>query len=123
MTISHGQDTSSRITILLALHHKNTTSSRSYSSLGRDIIEKQTNWEFSFNVNGGFSYMLFCWEWLEDVLSQCKPFLDNAHLYDVVYASLFIYDHDDNIIKTLCECWSQETNTFHTSVGEISITP
>ena len=42
-TISHGQDTSSRITILLASHHKNTASSRSYSSLGWDIIEKETN--------------------------------------------------------------------------------
>ncbi|GMY12291.1 hypothetical protein FCV25MIE_07530 [Fagus crenata] len=39
-TISHGLDTSSRITILLASHHTNSASSRSYSSLVRDIIEK-----------------------------------------------------------------------------------
>ena len=58
-TISHGPDTPSRITILLALHHTNSASSRSYSSQGWDIIEKQTNWEFSFNVNGQVPYMLF----------------------------------------------------------------
>ena len=121
--ISHGLDTSSRITILLASHHTNSASSRLYSSLGQDIIEKQTNWEFSFNVNGEVSYMLFYWEWLEDVLSRCEPLLDKARLYDAVYASLFTYDRDDNIIKALYECWSQETNTFHTSIGEISITP
>ena len=40
-----------------------------------------------------------------------------------MYASLFTYNHDDNIIKALYECWSQETNTFHSSIGEISITP
>ena len=34
MAISHGPDTSSRITLLLASHHTDTASSRSYSSLG-----------------------------------------------------------------------------------------
>ncbi|KAF3960007.1 hypothetical protein CMV_015236 [Castanea mollissima] len=72
-------------------------------------------------TNGGFSYSHY-WDWLEDVLGQCKHLLDVIHLYNVVFASLFMYDYDENLMKALCECWSPPTNTFHTSVGKFSIT-
>uniref|UniRef100_A0A7N2RBY1 Aminotransferase-like plant mobile domain-containing protein n=2 Tax=Quercus lobata TaxID=97700 RepID=A0A7N2RBY1_QUELO len=83
-------------TILLASHHKNVARSKPYNTLGREIIVKRADWDFSFSVNGGFSYFSLYWDWLEDVLSRCKHLLD---------------------------CWSSSTNTLHTSVGEISITP
>ena len=56
------------------------------------------------------------------MLCQCKE-LKASQLYDAVFASLFTYDFDENLLKAFCECWSPMTNTLHTSVGEISITP
>ncbi|KAL0446360.1 UNVERIFIED_CONTAM: hypothetical protein Slati_1763900 [Sesamum latifolium] len=41
--------------------------------------------------------------------------------YDVVYASLFTYDHNSNVIKAFCEAWCLLTNTLLTSIGELSI--
>ena len=109
--------------IPLALHHKNVAKSKSYNTLGREIIAKCANWDFSFSVNRGFSYFSLYWDWLEDVLGRCKHLLDVTHLYSVVFASLFTYDYDENLMKAFCECWSPLTNTLHTSVGEIFITP
>ena len=110
-------------TILLASHHKNVARSKPYNTLGREIIAKRADWDFSFSVNGGFSYFSLYWDWLEDVLSRCKHLLDVTHLYSAVFASLFTYDYDENLMKAFCECWSPSTNTLHTSVREISITP
>ena len=57
------------------------------------------------------------------MLCWCKELLRASQLYDVVFASLFTYDFDENLLKAFYECWSSMTNTLHTSVGEISITP
>ena len=110
-------------TILLVSHHKNVAKSKPYNTLGREIIAKCADWDFSFNVNEGFSYFSLYWDWLEDVLNWCKHLLDVTHLYSAVFASLFTYDYDENLMKAFCECWSPSTNTLHTLVGEISITP
>ena len=109
--------------ILLASHHKNVTKSKPYNTLGREIIAKRANWDSSFSVNGGFSYFSLYWDWLEDALGRCRHLLDATHIYGAVFASLFTYDYDENLMKAFCECWSPSTNTLHTSVGEISITP
>ena len=110
-------------TILLASHHKNVAKSKSYNTLGWEIIAKRADWDFFFSLNEGFSYFSLYWDWLEDVLGQCKHLLDVTHLYNAVFASLFTYDYDENLMKAFCECWSPSTNTFHTLIGEISITP
>ena len=108
--------------ILLASNLKNFAKSKPYNTLGWEINERHANWDSSFSVNGGFSYFPLYWEWLEDVLGWCKRLLDATHLYSAVFASLFTYDYDENLMKASCECWSLATNTFHTLVGEISIT-
>ena len=54
---------------------------------------------------------------------QFKDLLDATYLYIVIFASMFTYDYDGNLMKAFCECWSSSTNTLHTSIGEISITP
>lgn len=46
------------------------------------------NWEISYNP--------YYRKWLKDVLSRCKPLLIASQLYNVVFASLFTYDYDDN---------------------------
>ncbi|KAL0444086.1 UNVERIFIED_CONTAM: hypothetical protein Slati_2131300 [Sesamum latifolium] len=58
---------------------------------------------------------------VEDVLSRCGKRLCLISAYDVVYASLFTYDHNSDIIKAFCEAWCPLTNTLLTSVGELSI--
>ena len=57
------------------------------------------------------------------MLGRCKHLLDATDLYSAVIASLFTYNYDENLMKAFCECWSPLTNTLHTLVGEISITP
>ncbi|KAL0401544.1 UNVERIFIED_CONTAM: hypothetical protein Slati_4184300 [Sesamum latifolium] len=58
---------------------------------------------------------------VEDVLSRCGKRLRLIDAYDAVYASLFTYDHNSNIIKAFCEAWCPLTNTLLTSAGELSI--
>ena len=109
--------------ILLASNHKNIAKSKPYNTLGWEVNERCANWDSSFSVNGGFSYIPLYWEWLEDILGWCKCLLDVTHLYSVVFASLFTYNYDEKLMKAFCKCWSLATNTIHTSVWEISITP
>ena len=63
------QNVDANATLLLASHHTNIVSTKPYSSLGREIIVGRTNWEYSFNMNGGISYIPLYWEWLEDVIN------------------------------------------------------
>ncbi|KAG5565452.1 hypothetical protein RHGRI_001368 [Rhododendron griersonianum] len=44
-----------------------------------------------------------------------------ARIYGAVYASLFTYDHDANLIKSFCEHWCPSINTLHIPAGELSI--
>nr|GMC69269.1 ABC transporter G family member 11 [Ipomoea batatas] len=42
-------------------------------------------------------------------------------VYDAVFASLFTYDRNVDIIQAFCEAWCPRTNTLITSSGEMSI--
>ena len=48
--------------ILLASYHKNVTKSKPYNTLGREIIAKHADWDFSFSLNEGFSYFSLYWD-------------------------------------------------------------
>ncbi|KAL0310140.1 UNVERIFIED_CONTAM: hypothetical protein Sangu_2457400 [Sesamum angustifolium] len=58
---------------------------------------------------------------IKDVLSRCEDKLRLINTYDVVYASLFTYNYNYDIIKAFCEAWCPLTKTFLTSTGELSI--
>ncbi|KAH0669394.1 hypothetical protein KY285_023553 [Solanum tuberosum] len=47
--------------------------------------------------------------------------LDNIKTYDAIYASMFTYDHNKNILQAFCENWRPSTNTVSTFVEELSI--
>ena len=47
--------------------------------------------------------------------------LEEACIHNAVYASLYTYDRNPDIIRAFCEAWCPVTNTLHTSVGELSI--
>ncbi|KAL0396341.1 UNVERIFIED_CONTAM: hypothetical protein Scaly_0082500 [Sesamum calycinum] len=90
-------------------------------TLGRSIIEGDAKWDGDLRFTREFCYTKGYWEWTEDVLSRRRYRLRHLKIYDVVYASLFTYDHNSNIIKVFCEVWCPLTNTLLTSVGELSI--
>ncbi|KAL0449523.1 UNVERIFIED_CONTAM: hypothetical protein Slati_1508700 [Sesamum latifolium] len=90
-------------------------------TLGRFIVEGDAKWDGDLQFIGDFHYTRGYWEWTEDVLSRCGKRLRLISAYDAVYASLFTYDHNSNIIKAFCEAWCPLTNTLLTSAGELSI--
>nr|XP_009802520.1 PREDICTED: uncharacterized protein LOC104248035 [Nicotiana sylvestris] len=89
--------------------------------LWRRIVNKETYWGNDLPFGGEFHYVPGYWEWAEDVLSRCRLSLEGARIYDAVYASLFTYDRNTNIMQAFCEAWCPVTNTLLTSVGELSI--
>ncbi|KAL0416269.1 UNVERIFIED_CONTAM: hypothetical protein Slati_3458800, partial [Sesamum latifolium] len=78
-------------------------------------------WDDDLQFTGEFHYTKGYWEWTEDVLSRCREKLRLINAYNIVYASLFTYDHNSDIIKAFSEAWCPLTNTFLTSAGELSI--
>ncbi|KAL0370629.1 UNVERIFIED_CONTAM: hypothetical protein Sangu_0381000 [Sesamum angustifolium] len=60
-------------------------------------------------------------KWTKDVLNRYEDRLRHLKIYDIVYASLFTYDHNSDIVKAFCEVWWPLTNTLLTSAGEMSI--
>ncbi|KAH0669923.1 hypothetical protein KY285_024062 [Solanum tuberosum] len=40
------------------------------------------------------------WEWVEDVLALYNETLDNIKTYDLIFASMFTYDHNENVPST-----------------------
>lgn len=108
---------------MVALHntHHIAESVSSYSYLGRRIASSKAIWGSALKVNGEFSYIPSYREWTEDTLGQNKSILDKAGIYGGIYASLFIYNRDNNIFRSFCEFWCSSTNTLHTVNGEISI--
>ncbi|KAL0291161.1 UNVERIFIED_CONTAM: hypothetical protein Scaly_2647900 [Sesamum calycinum] len=90
-------------------------------TLGCSTIEGDAKWDGDLHFTGEFCYTKGYWEWTKDVLSRCGDRLCHLKIYDVVYASLFTYDHNSDIVKAFCEAWCPFTNTLLTSVGEMSI--
>jgi len=100
-------------------HHTNITAT--LPSLGRCIIQGEIRWGNTMTVEGEYRHIPRYWEWTEDILGRSQEVLGTAQIYDVVYASLFTYDRNSNILQAFCEAWCPKTNTFLTSVGELSI--
>ncbi|KAK4383895.1 hypothetical protein Sango_3110600 [Sesamum angolense] len=90
-------------------------------TLGRSIIEGDAKWDDDHRFTREFRYTKGYWEWTEDVLSRCRDRLSHIKIYDVVYALLFTYDHNSDIVKAFCEAWCPLTNTLLISAGEMSI--
>ncbi|KAK6145937.1 hypothetical protein DH2020_019806 [Rehmannia glutinosa] len=115
------KDSKSKMWALEATHHQQSDEPISLPTLGRCIIEGEAKWGDPIRFGGEFHYVKVYWEWTEDILSPCKNKLQAARIYDSVYASLFIYDCNSNIVKAFCEAWCPSTNTLLTFYGELSI--
>ncbi|KAL0368030.1 UNVERIFIED_CONTAM: hypothetical protein Scaly_1021900 [Sesamum calycinum] len=90
-------------------------------TLGCSIIEGDAKWDGDLRFTGEFRYTKGYWEWTKDVFSRCEDRLRHLKIYDAIYASLFTYDHNSDIVKAFCEAWCPLTNTLLTSAGELSI--
>ncbi|KAL0349460.1 UNVERIFIED_CONTAM: hypothetical protein Sangu_1173800 [Sesamum angustifolium] len=88
---------------------------------GSSIIEGDAKWDGDLCFTGEFRYTKGYWEWTQDVLSRCGDRLRHLKIYDAVYASLFTYDHNSDIVKAFSEAWCPLTNTLLTSAREMSI--
>ncbi|KAH0713698.1 hypothetical protein KY289_009657 [Solanum tuberosum] len=83
--------------------------------------EHLSSWRVPSSGFGEVRYTSGYWEWVEDVLARCKETLDNIKTYDAIFASMFTYDHNENVLQAFCENWRPSNNTVSTFVGELSI--
>ncbi|KAL2904073.1 Photoreceptor cilium actin regulator [Bienertia sinuspersici] len=90
--------------------------------LGRSIVSGATRWKSNTMKFIGDSFFIpSYWEWTEDVLTRYGDILELRSIRDAVYASLYSYDRDTNILRAFCESWCPLTNTLHTMASEFSI--
>ena len=94
---------------------------KTFSNLGHRMIQEELRWGDNIVVEGEYLCIPGYWEWTEDVLSKNGQTLNSACIRDAVFASLFTYDRNSNIIQAFCEAWCPQTNTLLTSAGETSI--
>ncbi|KAH0765305.1 hypothetical protein KY290_001264 [Solanum tuberosum] len=83
--------------------------------------EHLSSWRVPSSGFGEVRYMSGYWEWVEDVLAPCKETLDNIKTYDAIFASMFTYDRNENVLQAFCENWRPSNNIVSTFVGELSI--
>nr|GMD14893.1 ABC transporter G family member 11 [Ipomoea batatas] len=106
-------------TLQPGLKHKPSTDI--LPTLGNRIIDDEVKWGNDIDFRGEFIYTPGYWEWAEDVLNLFRKPLREGMIYDAVFASLFTYDRNVDIVQAFCEAWCPRTNTLITSSGEMSI--
>ncbi|KAF3618196.1 hypothetical protein FXO37_34292 [Capsicum annuum] len=67
---------------------------------------------------GEVRYTSGYWEWIEDVLARNET-LERNKTCDAIFASLFTYDHNKNMLQAFYENWRPSTNTVSTFIGEL----
>ncbi|KAH0649374.1 hypothetical protein KY285_034622 [Solanum tuberosum] len=97
--------------------HKSNKASKAWSPHDSEEL----CWGDNIVLEGEYHCIPGYWEWTKDVLSKNGQNLNNACISDAVFASLFTYDRNSNIIQAFCEAWCPQTNTLLTSIGETSI--
>ncbi|KAF7121363.1 hypothetical protein RHSIM_Rhsim13G0131600 [Rhododendron simsii] len=120
---NHGKSTfisGDALLLRSSLHKKNNDSER-FLLLGDRIINGDAKWGNTTPQFGEISFIDGYWEWLEDVLARNKDMLTSAKIYDAVFASLFTYVRNTNLIRSFCELWCPSTNSLHVPIGEVSI--
>ncbi|KAF7152593.1 hypothetical protein RHSIM_Rhsim01G0078000 [Rhododendron simsii] len=120
---NHGKSTfisGDALLLRSSLHKKNNDSER-FLLLGDRIINGDAKWGNTTPQFGEISFIDGYWEWLEDVLARNKDMLTSAKIYDVVFASLFTYVRNTNLIRSFCELWCPSTNSLHIPIGKVSI--
>ena len=71
-----------------------------------------------FPISDALEYTPKYWEWTKDILKHYEPILERAHIRDTIFASLFTYDWQMNVILSFYNHWNPATNTLSTPNGE-----
>ncbi|XP_075092440.1 uncharacterized protein LOC142172671 [Nicotiana tabacum] len=101
--------------------HRHVNIASTLPNLGSHVIQGEVHWENTTTIEGEYHHIPGYWEWAEDVLGGSQQTLSTTKIYDVVYASLFTYDRNSNILQAFCEALCHKTNTLLTSTRELSI--
>ncbi|KAH0655485.1 hypothetical protein KY285_030367 [Solanum tuberosum] len=117
----HKSNKASKAWYLEKPNPQRTNIASTLSNLSRHMILEELRWGDNIVLEGEYHCIPGNWEWTEDVLSKNGQSLNNACISDAVFASLFTYDRNSNIIQAFCEAWCPQTNTLLTSIGETSI--
>ncbi|KAH6762260.1 hypothetical protein C2S52_019693 [Perilla frutescens var. hirtella] len=88
---------------LQSTHHRLIGDADVLQTLRHRLTAENVKWRDDVEFVGEFRYLSGYWEWSEDVLSRCADNLRKTGIYDAVYASLFTYDRNTEIIKAFCE--------------------
>lgn len=106
--------------LLNNLREKDATDD-TFPLLGRSIISNSVRWGAKLKISGEFRFIPGYWDQTQDVLSRCKVALGLCSMYGAIYASLYQYGRDQNIMRAFSESWCPSTNTLHTLEGELSV--
>ncbi|KAF8364789.1 hypothetical protein HHK36_033235 [Tetracentron sinense] len=110
-----------KVLMLQSSHHEQIHSSGVLSTLGHRITNQETNWRGDFPLQGKMFFIPGYWEWAELMLTRNKDILEKSGVYDAILASLFLYNHNADLIRSFCEAWCPITNSLHTPQGEMSL--
>ncbi|KAF8389524.1 hypothetical protein HHK36_026219 [Tetracentron sinense] len=110
-----------KVLMLQSSHHEQIHSSGVLSTLGHRITNQETNWRGDFPLQGKMFFIPGYWEWAELMLTRNKDILEKSGVYDAILASLFLYNHNADLIRSFCEAWCPITNSIHTPQGEMSL--
>ncbi|KAG5523751.1 hypothetical protein RHGRI_030662 [Rhododendron griersonianum] len=119
----HGKSTfiSDDALLLRSSLHKKNDDSEHFLLLGDRIANGDAKWGNTTPLFGEISFIDGYWDWLEDVLVRNKDVISTAKIYDAVFASLFTYVRNTNLIRSFCELWCPSTNSLHVPIGKASI--
>ncbi|KAF8369301.1 hypothetical protein HHK36_032688 [Tetracentron sinense] len=110
-----------KVLMLQSSHHEQIHSSGVLPTLGHRITNQETNWRGDFPLQGKMFFIPGYWEWAELMLTRNKDILEKSGVYDAILASLFLYNHNADLIRSFCEAWCPITNSPHTPQGEMSL--
>ncbi|KAH0699617.1 hypothetical protein KY284_013832 [Solanum tuberosum] len=98
----HKSNKASKAWYLEKPNPQRTNIASTLSNLGRRMILEELRWGDNIVLEGEYHCIPGYWEWTEDVLSKNGQSLNNACISDAVFASLFTYDRNSNIIQAFC---------------------
>ncbi|KAH0633332.1 hypothetical protein KY284_036118 [Solanum tuberosum] len=111
-----GKVTTEKVLLLKSSTHQNVV-----AAIPPRLDENLSSWHVPPLGFGEVLYTSGYWEWVEDLLARCKETLDKIKTYDVIFASMFTYDHNENVFQAFYENQRPSTNTVSTFIGELSI--
>ncbi|KAH0698621.1 hypothetical protein KY284_012836 [Solanum tuberosum] len=99
----HKSNKASKVWYLEKSNPQRTNIASTLSNIGRCMIQEELRWGDNIVLEGEYHCISGNWEWTKDVLSKNGQSLNNAYIRDAVFASLFTYDRNSNIIQAFCE--------------------